>query len=347
VSENITTIGIDIGDRYCQLAVLHDETGDLLEQTRVRSTPRGLEAAFRSRPRARVVLEAGTHSGWMSPLLVEWGHELFVANPRKVRACVGSKSDRLDAEFLARLGRADPKLLHPVRLRSEKTQVALSVIRSRDALVSARTKLVNHVRALVKNVGERLPKRTAASFHKVVDSLPEVLRPALESVMECIAQLTARIRVYDRRIERMCEDEYPETVALRQVHGVGPITALTFVLTLETPTRFHGGRAVGAYLGLCPRRRQSGETDPQLRITKAGSPLLRRLLVGAAHYILGPFGPDTDLRRWGLGLTARGGKNAKKRAAVAVARRLATLLFSLWQTGEVYEPLRLAVKENA
>jgi len=114
------------------------------------------------------------------------------------------------------------------------------------------------------------------------------------------------------------------------------------VLTLEDPGRFRQSRAVGPYLGLCPRRDQSGGRDAQLRITKRGDAMLRRLLVSGAQYILGPFGPDTDLRRWGLRLAARGGKNAKKRAVVAVARKLATLLHRLWVSGATYQPLRAA-----
>jgi transposase len=152
--------------------------------------------------------------------------------------------------------------------------------------------------------------------------------------------MTRRIRAYDKRIEELAAESYTETAALQQVSGVGALTALCFVLTLEAPERFKNGRAAAAYLGLCPRQSDSGESEPQLRITKAGSSMLRSFLVGSAHYILGPFGPDTDLRRWGLELAARGGKNAKKRAVVAVARKLSTLLYSLWCTGEVYEPLR-------
>jgi transposase len=159
-------------------------------------------------------------------------------------------------------------------------------------------------------------------------------------VLETIASLTHKIRRYERHIEQLASERYPETCLLRQVSGVGPLTALSFVLTLEDPGRFRRSRSVGAYLGLRQRQSQSGEQDPELRITKAGDHDLRRLLIGSAHYLLGPFGPDTDLRRWGLALAARGKKNAKKRAVVAVARKLAVLLHRLWVTAEVYEPLR-------
>jgi transposase len=139
----------------------------------------------------------------------------------------------------------------------------------------------------------------------------------------------------------LAEEHYPQTKLLRQVRGVGPLTALTFVLTLEDPKRFQKSRAVGAYLGLAPAKKQSGERDLQQRISKEGDEMLRRLLVGSAHYILlGPFGEDSDLRRHGEKIAQRGGKSAKKRAVVvAVARKLSVLLHHLWISGEAYEPL--------
>jgi transposase len=227
-----------------------------------------------------------------------------------------------------------------VQLRSERTQVALTTLRSRDALVKARTQLVNNVRATVKTFGERIPQCSVEAFPKRIDAVPEALRPAIAPLMHHIELLTEQIRVFDRGIELLCAAEYPSTERLRQVAGVGAITALAYVLIIENPARFANARAVGSYLGLCPRRAQSGEHDPQLRITKAGDPTLRRLLVGAANYILGPFGPDTDLRRWGQRLAARGGKNAKKRATVAVARKLSALLYALWRTNADYVRVR-------
>jgi transposase len=174
----------------------------------------------------------------------------------------------------------------------------------------------------------------------VKPAVPAAVAPALVPLLDTIAELTARIRSYDHAVEHLAAASYPVTAVLRQVSGVGPLTSLAFVLTLEEPTRFRNGRAVGAYLGLCPRRRQSASWEPQLRITKAGDAFVRRLLVGSAQYILGPFGPDSDLRRYGLRICARGGKTAKKRAVVAVARKLAALLYALWRTGAAYEPLR-------
>jgi transposase len=302
-----------------------------------------MHGRFEQMAPARIAMEVGTHSPWVERLLTECGHEVVVANARKVRLISRSdnKDDRADAECLARLARADVKLLSPIQHRGSQVQQDRALLRSRAALVRSRTLLVNHVRGVVKSFGSRLRSCSAKSFHnQAKDQIPEELAPAVTPVLEIIGSLTRQIRRYDKQIESTAAEHYPETELLQQVTGVGPQTALSFVLTIEDPYRFRCSRTVGAYLGLRPRRRQSGNKDPELKITKAGDSELRRLLVGAAHYILGPFGPDCDLRRWGLTLAARGKKNAKKQAVVAVARKLAVLLHRLWITAEVYEPLR-------
>lgn len=290
----------------------------------------------------RVAIEAGTHSPWVSRLLEECGHEVLVANARKVRLIYSNKrkTDEMDAENLARLARLDPKLLYPLKHRGEDSQAHMAIIRSREALVSARTQLVNHVRGAVKSFGARLPKCPARSFHnRAPEHIPEALWPALGPILEQIGSLTERIRDYDRKLETISKERYPETELLRQVEGIGPLTALTFVLTLEDPYRFERSRSVGAYLGLVPASDRSGDRDPQRRISKEGDEMLRKLLVGSAHYILGPFGSDSDLRRHGEKIAFRGGKNAKRRAVVAVARKLSVLLHRLWVNAEVYDPL--------
>ncbi|MEQ9569260.1 MAG: IS110 family transposase [Longimicrobiales bacterium] len=341
------TIGLDVSDRTSHLCVL-DGAGEVVEETRVPTTSAGLSAGFGRRPPTRVVLEVGPHSPWITRLLQRLGHDVIVANPRKLRFIYQNdrKSDRADAEYLARVGRLDPTLLAPVQHRGAEAQADLAVIRSRSGLVEARTALINHVRSSVKAVGSRLPACSTESFHwKVEDQVPEELQPALIPVIDTIAELTARIREMERWLDELANTVYPETALLTQVRGVGTLTALAYMLTLEAPERFPDSRAVGPYLGLVPRRHDSGDSSPELSTTKAGDRLLRTLLVQSAHYILGPFGPDTDLRRWGLRLAERGGQAAKQRAVVAVARKLAVLLHRLWLTGEVYQPLRNAERE--
>jgi transposase len=310
----------------------------------MRTTAQALESHFTDR-RRRVVVEAGPRSPRISRLLDELGHEVIVANARMVALIHKNpkRRDPVDAESLARLGRVDPKLLWPIEHRSAEAQADLGVVRTRDVVVRARTALINHVRGAVKSFGGRIPRCSAEAFSaKAGEHIPEPLREGLEPILETIAGLSRQIRYFDKQIDALCDERYPETAVLRQIKGVGPVTALTYRLVLGDPHRFPNSRAVGAYLGLTPRHRDSGEFEPELRITKAGDELLRRSLVLAARYILGPFGPDTDLRRWGLDYIRRSGdsKTSKNKAAVAVARKLAVLLHRLWITGEVYEPLR-------
>jgi transposase len=339
------TAGLDIGDKYSYLCLLDTDSGEVIEEGRLRTTPEALRRRFASERPLRIAIETGTYSPWVSRLLEECGHEVLVANARKLRLIYASKqkSDEVDAENLARLARVDPRLLYPLKHRGEDAQAHMAIIRSRQALVDCRTQLVNHVRGAVKSFGARLPKCPARSFHKrASEHIPQALWPALGPILEQIASLTQRIRDYERELETISKEHYPETELLRQVEGVGTLTALTFVLTLEDPYRFEKSRSVGAYLGLVPARDRSGDRDPQKHISKEGDEMLRKLLVGSAHYILGPFGSDSDLRRHGQKIASRGAKNAKKRAAVAVARKLAVLLHSLWMSGEIYEPLRNA-----
>ena len=335
-------IGIDLGDRYSEICVL-DEAGDIESQTRIRTTPEALRQYFSVLAPARVAIETGTHSGWVSRLLAHCGHDLIVANAREVRKIHQSdrKNDRADAQILARMVRFDPQLLSPIQHRSAALQADLAVVRARDALVAARAKFTNTARGLVKAMGGRLPACSTASFVRHVRAhIPAELQAALLPLVTMVEVLSEQIRSYDKQVDALAKERYPHTALLQQVAGVGALTSLAYVLTLGEKDRFTSSRDVGPYLGLVPRQQDSGERSPQLSITKAGNGYLRRILVGSAQYILGPFGPDTDLRRHGLRLAQRGGKNAKKRAVVAVARKLAVLLHRLWVTGEVYEPLR-------
>lgn len=337
------TVGLDLGDRTTHFAVL-DVDGEVIERGSVTTTQEALRKRFAELAPSRVVLEVSTHSPWVSALFTQLGHAVIVANARAVKAISSNprKSDRIDAEILARLGRVDPQLLHPLQHRGEAAQRDLAVLRARDTLVRARSMLINSARGLVKAAGARLPKGEADAFHRrATEAVPTELLPALEPLLDACAALTQQIRAYDRQVEAM-NVRYPVTEALRQLRGVGPLTSLAYVLTIEDPQRFAHSRMVGPYLGLVPRRQQSGDRDPELHITKTGDRFLRKLLVECAQYMLGAFGEDSDLRRWGLRLAGEGSKARKRRAVVAVARKLAVLLHHLWVNGDVYEPLRQA-----
>lgn len=341
-------IGIDLGDRRSRYWFL-DAGGETVVEGSLATTKVEFLAHFSQIARSRIALEVGTHSPWVNALLEELGHEVYVANPRKMESIYKNKrkNDRADAKILAHNVRSDIRLLHPIRHRGVEARQDLVMLRARDAMVSVRTKLVNSVRGLVKSVGGRLPGCSTHSFHKTdVEKIPKGIRGALQPMLEEIESLTKRIDEYDKRVSALARKKYPETKLLQQVKGVGDLTALAFVLTLENPERFEKSRDVGPYLGLVPKQYDSGDSSPQLRITKTGDGMVRRLLVGSSQYIMGPFGEDCDLRRQGLKLAARGGKNAKKRAVVAISRKLGVLLHSLWRSGEVYEPLRQAALEQ-
>ena len=340
--EQKLTIGLDLGDRWSFYCVL-DEAGKIILEQKVPTTAEGMKQTFARIPRSLMALETGTHSPWVSRLLTELGHEVLVAHAQKVELITKSnrKDDRHDARTLARLARIDPELLGPVRHRSAQAQIHLTVIRARAELVRARTALVNAARGLVKSYGQRLPKcGTQQVSRELAAELSAELREVVEPLLKEIESLNERIQEYDERMEKIAKESYPQVALLQQVKGVGTQIALTYVLTIEDPYRFSKSREVGCFLGLRPGRRNSGESEPQKKISKEGDRYLRTMLVQGAHYILGPFGEDSDLRRWGLKLAERGGKNAKKRAIVAVARKLAVLLHRLWVSGEVYEPLR-------
>jgi transposase len=332
------TMGLDMGDRFSHYCLLNEE-GDVIEEGRMQSTEAALRRHLASEPRMRIALECGTHSPWVSRLLSELGHQPIVANARKIPSITGSesKNDRNDAEKLARFAAYDPRLLSPLEHRSPERQLDLNLIHARSTLVRARTMIVNALRGLVKSAGGRLPACSTESLPaRVEDAIPPALSVVATPLIQQIALLTAQIAGMDKQVEKLAV-KYPEIVLLRTAPGVGPIVAAAYVLTLDRPDAA-SNRSAGAFLGLRPGQSQSGDSDPQKRISKTGDRCLRSLLVQSAQYILGRFGPDSELRRWGLKLAASGGKRGKKRAIVAVARKLAVVLHSMWRSGQRFQP---------
>jgi transposase len=344
---NSLVIGIDLGDRISNYCVRTREQEQIAEGT-VTSTPQGMADFFQGIKRQRITMETGTHARWVATLLELLGHEVIVGNSRKLKLITenNQKSDKVDARLLSKLGCiGGAEWLHPVYQRREGTYRELMMVRAREVLVETRTALINHVRGTVKSFGCRISGCGGDQFAKVAKKeLPGAIQEALGGVIAMLEGLQEQIREYDRQVEEACQKKYPQTKWLLQVNGVGPLTALTYVLTIEDPERFERSRDLGAYLGLVAKKKQSGKRDPQLGITKTGDEMLRKLLVNCAHHILGYRGADSDLRRWGLGLVEAGQragkKGARSRAASAVARKLAVLLHRLWAGESQYEPLR-------
>lgn len=339
---------MDVGDKHDQVCGLNGG-GKIVWERRAANTAAGLAGVFKDLAPCRVVMEAGGHARWIAELLRGFGHEVRVVNPRKMRRIYENenKSDVVDARELADAGLYRWERLPLAYLRNKGDQEKLSVLRSRDLLVRSRVGMVNLVRSLLKHEGVRVPKCSAEAFPKRAAGLvPEGLQVAVEPLLKEIAALAERVKELDKWIEETGKND-PGVRSVMQVQGVGPVTSAAYVWTISDPERFPKSRMVGSFLGLRPKRDQSGETDKQMPITKAGNSYVRRLLVSGAQYILGPHGKDCGLRRWGLKLAERGGKRAKRKAVVAVARKLAVLMHHLWATGDVYEPFHLQERAAA
>ena len=342
------TIGMDLGVRRSSYAILN-AGGEWVGEDSLKMSRDGMRQFFSSQPRSRLVIEACGPCRWVAELAKECDHEVVVANPREFRliSCSHKKSDRNDARILAEFGRVRPTLLHPIQLRGLKCQVARNTLRNRDQLVRQRTQLINTIRAEVRGLGESLPTCAAYVFHrKVRDQIPAVLQAAIYPLFDLLASLATAIKQLEDEIAELSAKQFSKagTEIMRQVAGVGPITALAFVATIEDPSRFKKSRDVGPYVGLASKSRSSGSKNPELRISKRGDALLRRLLVNAATYIMRPNSEDSDLRRFGERIQGRGGQAARGKARIAVARKLSVLLHRLWTTAEVYDPMRNANK---
>ncbi|MEM8713784.1 MAG: IS110 family transposase [Planctomycetota bacterium] len=339
-----TTIGLDLGSRSTQVAVF-DRMGGRVEERKISTTKDSLEQLFGRFPGARVVMEASTPTRWINNFAKDLGHEVIIANPRKIPVITKNirKSDRNDARLLGELGQLKPELLSPIELRDDIHQLVRTRLFAREQLVKSRSSLCTFVRSQVKSTGHKLPSGSTRTFAlKMRPALPAELADVLEPILRTIQHLSDEIDGLDQQLKIESTNNFPHTALLRQVNGVGPLISLAFVVTVGTPERFKDSRSVGAYFGLVPRLDQSGESDPELKISRHGDAYMRSLLVSAATRILGPFGEDSDLRRFGLKIAERGGRKARSKARIAVARKLAVLLHRLLVTGEAYEPLRNA-----
>lgn len=337
-------VGFDVSEKTIEtFAVCRTETskGSFKIDNNEASIKKFL-SMFKKPEQVCVVMETGTHSLWMSELIKKLGFEVIVAHARDLALIYGAdkKNDQLDAEKLARLAQADRKLLHPIKHMTMERQTDLTIVKARDLVVRQRTQIINTIRGLLRAAGHKLIEEeySAATIKKCCSSLPDQIKPAIAPLLQQICYLDLAIKEYDRQVKMLCK-KYHATKILRQIPGVGEVTALTFVLIVGAPNRFENPGRLCAYLGVVPKQDQSGNTDKQLGITKKGNKLGRKLLVQAAHYIMGPFGPDCELRSYGIRIQSRGGKIAKKKSFVAVARKLVAVMLVLWKNPEVtYDP---------
>lgn len=353
----VETIGIDLGDKAHRVCIV-DRLGNITLEKSIDNNRAALAELACQHQSARFVMEVGTHSPWISALFRDMDCEVIVGNSRKLKAISQHerKCDELDARILAKIGRMDTDLLYPVQHVSQDALKDRLVISSRENLVDQRKSLIQSVRGSVKALGLRIDSCGAEVFaaraRTTLFETRDVLE-TLEPTLKCIEAMNQSISELDAKLAKLSAEKYPATQILQQVAGVGPITAMAFVLAIEDPNRIEDTRNVGAYFGLVPARDQSGESDPQKGISKTGNPYMRKLLTQCAQYIMGAHGPDCDLRTYGQRRAAKGGetkkaaKAAKKKAVTAVARKLAVLLLTLWKTGGTYEPQRHSTKTAA
>lgn len=333
------TIGLDLGDKLSEVCVLDPERR-IVQQGPLPTNPESFEAFFHGFPGATLVFEVGSQSRWVQPLARKSGiGTAIAADPRQLKLISESrkKTDQRDAYILARTGQGMPELLCPVEHRSEAVQADLSVMRSRELLVGQRTRMVTRIRGIVKATGHRLPTCSATYFFRQArEHIPAHLELACAPLLAVLEVIHEQLLEITRQTKKMVKERYPVVEVLMTAPSVGLTTAMTFALTIEKPGRIRGTRNIGAYLGMTPRKKESGDSSPQLGITKAGDTHLRRLLVLCAHHLVSR-GKDCQLKRWGLALCERGGRNAKKRAVVAVARKLSVHLLAIWKSGEPYD----------
>ena len=341
VMKKVSVIGMDMGDKNHK-AVGLSEDGEIVDRAEVVCTPKDVREYLKRHPGALLAIETGTHCRWVSSLGLELGHEVLVGNARKLRMIWDSsrKNDWRDAEMLAKVARADRSLLSPVKLRGGEDQELMRMVKSRDLLVRSRTGIVNQIRGFCKSEGFRLPKCSAASFARMEKHTPPAVGEVAKPLFAVLRELAKKIGVYDTMITDAVKRLHGEEPALLEpIAGVGPVTSAAFLAAVGDVSTFGSARDAGPYFGLVPRQDQSGQTDRQLRISKEGNQIVRRLLVTAANHIMGPFGKDSDLRRHGMRIAERGGKNATKRAKVAVARKLAVLMLAVLKNRTAYRPL--------
>ena len=332
--------GIDVHLKTSDLCLL-SPAGKVLERERFASTQAGFRKQFEGVARMRVVMESGGSTPWIYRLLCALGHEVVVVNPRRLRLIAEStlKSDRIDAEILARLSRFDLELLRPVYQRSPAGQELRTKIRVRSTLVRTRVALINQIKGTLRSQGVRFSSMTASSFVAKWGEakIPRAMRALLEPLVGAIGELTDRIEAVQRELVALSRsDELLER--LQEVPGVGPLVSVSFLAWVDRVDRFKKSRDVGACLGLRPAVRASGGSLHSGHISREGDKEMRWLLVQAAHAALAVH-RDSALKRWGESLANQAGK---KKAIVAMARKLAVLLHRLWVTGESYRPFPAA-----
>lgn len=346
---NCTIIGIDLGDKKHAVVGLDDKANIVLKRW-VPNKKEDLEALFRRNRGAVFGMETGTHCRWISMLCRECGCEVYVGNAHRLRSIFGNthKNDMRDAEEIARLLNGDKRHFHPVQLRDAEHQNLVQLVKMREMVMSQRTKSAGAIRGMAKANGVRLPASDADSLHRkladVIDTLPDNLQLLLRPQIGLLEKLCETIREYDRLIRDYRNEHFrKECDLLETIPGVGPVNAAAFVAFTGDVRRFRHARDVGPYYGLTAGRDQSSSKDEPKRITKEGNEFVRHLLVNAANLIMQGRCRNTELLQFGLRVWGNRGKVAKRKAKVALARKLAVTMAAMLRSGTPYNGI---IEEN-
>lgn len=336
-------VGLDIGKRKAHACVT-TEDGTIVDEKSIVQRRDELAVFFSKYPKSRILIEASTSSEWVARYLTSLEHEVIVADPRfRLMYAAGDKkikTDRRDARALAVALRVGA--FRRAHRKSDDARALALKVKLRAGLVRARTRLIQQVRAACEYEGVILEKCNTRYFTDIVleERLPDVLANSLEPSILQIASLQEAIGAIDAEIEGVAETD-AAVIRLKSVRGIGALTATAFRATLDDVERFKSAKEMTSFLGLVPSQNSSGDAQGRLgRITKTGDGLVRSYLVEAAHLIMSKRSPDTALKRWALRVAARRGK---KKAAVALARKLARILFAMWRDGSEFD----ASKTNA
>lgn len=332
-------IGIDVHKKESQVCIL---VGDSVSEFRIKTCRERFGEIFGGRERARILIEASTESEWVARCLEELGHEVIVADPNFALMYATRskkvKTDRRDARALADACRTGN--FRRAHRASEQSRQLKAEIAVREVLVQSRTRFIAVARAVLRRDGSRVRSGDSSTFRKRVEEL-DLSSPTAAELAPLLAALDAvseQIEACDEKLCRFAETN-AATQRLMSVPGVGPVVATNFVAVVDDPTRFHDAHHVESYLGVVPREMSSGEKQRKGPITKMGNRRMRCLLVQAAwNVMLRDKLENAPLREWAKRIAARRGTNV---AIVALARKLAGILYAVWKTKTDYDPNRL------
>lgn len=340
--DNCITIGMDLGDKKHAIVGL-DAKANIVLRRWLPNDQDSLRTFFERNKGAEIGMETGTHCRWISVLATECGCKAYIGNAHKLRSIFGNthKNDMRDAEEIANLLHENKRHFHPVMLRDQEHQDLVQLVKMREVAMTDRTRSINAIRGMAKANGARIADCDADSFHRqlklVLMTLPDNLIRLFRPQIELLKAINATIKAYGKLIDRYRKQHFKEECALLEtIPGIGPINSTSFVAFAGDVKRFRHACDVGPYFGLTAGRDQSSDKDEPKKITKEGNKFVRHLLVNAANNIMKASAANTELKQFALRVWGERGKIAKRKAKVALARKLAVTMAAMLRNGTAY-----------